>query len=106
MWVRVTCVLKGGVIHGALANDPELFKKKTLKADDTVVFSLKHVLDVIPETKKSAKAAARSAEEAKRAAKEKKAALVAKKKKNKTKKKTKKTAATKKTAKKKTKGRG
>ncbi|MDB5212649.1 MAG: hypothetical protein JWO86_576 [Myxococcaceae bacterium] len=70
MWVRVTCVLKGGVIHGALANDPELFKRKTLKADDTVVFSTKHVLDVIPETKKSAKAAAKSAEEAKRAAAE------------------------------------
>ena len=81
MWVRVTCILKGGVIHGALANDPELFKKKTLKSDDTVVFSLKHVLDVIPETKKSAKAAARSADEAKKAAKEKKAALAAKEKK-------------------------
>jgi uncharacterized FlgJ-related protein len=74
MWVRVTCVLKGGVIHGALANDPELFKKKTLKADDTVVFALKHVLDVIPDTKKAAKAAARSAEVAKKAAKEKLAA--------------------------------
>lgn len=78
MWVRVTCVLEGGVIHGALANDPELFKKKTLKADDTVVFSTKHVLDVIPETKKSAKAAARSAEEAKKAARAKKAAIAAK----------------------------
>ena len=78
MWVRVTCVLAGGVIHGALANDPELFKKKTLKADDTVVFSVKHVLDVIPETKKSAKAAARSAEEAKKAARAAKAALAAK----------------------------
>jgi hypothetical protein len=78
MWVRVTCMLKGGVIHGALANDPELFKKKTLKADDTVVFSMKHVLDVIPETKRSAKDAARRAEDAKKAAKEKKAALAAK----------------------------
>jgi hypothetical protein len=58
MWVRVTCVLKGGEIHGALANDPALFKKKTLKADDTVVFGAKHVLDVIPETKKAAKASA------------------------------------------------
>jgi hypothetical protein len=106
MWVRVTCVLKGGVIHGALANDPELFKKKTLKADDTVVFSLKHVLDVIPDTKKAAKAAARTAEVAKKAAKEKKAALAAKeklaaKKKKKTAAKKKKTAA-KKPARKKT----
>lgn len=100
MWVRVTCVLKGGVIHGALANDPELFKKKTLKADDTVVFSVKHVLDIIPETKKSAKAAARSAEVAKKAAKEKKAALAAKKKT--AKKKTAKKPARKKPARKKT----
>jgi hypothetical protein len=67
MWVRVMCVLKGGVIHGALANDPELFKRKTLKADDTVVFSAKHVLDVIPETKKGAMEAAKKAEDAKKA---------------------------------------
>jgi hypothetical protein len=79
MWVRVTCVLKGGVVHGALANDPELFKKKTLKADDTVVFSTPHILDVIPETKKSAKAAAKHAEEAKKAAKATKTAKTAKK---------------------------
>jgi hypothetical protein len=46
MWVRVTCVLKGGVIHGALANDPQLFKRKTLKADDTVVFKAGHVLEI------------------------------------------------------------
>jgi len=78
MWVRVTCVLKGGEIHGALANDPELFKRKTLKADDTVVFSAKHILDVIPETKKSAKAAAKHAEEAKKAAKAAKGAKAAK----------------------------
>jgi hypothetical protein len=67
MWVRVTCVLKGGIIHGALANDPELFKRKTLKADDTVVFAAKHVLDVIPETKKGALDAAKKAEDAKKA---------------------------------------
>ena len=48
MWVRVTCVLKGGVIHGALANDPELFKRKVLKADDTVVFKAAHVLETEP----------------------------------------------------------
>lgn len=48
MWVRVTCLLKGGVIHGALANDPELFKRKTLKADDTVVFKAAHILDTDP----------------------------------------------------------
>lgn len=46
MWVRVTCVLKGGVVHGALANDPQLFKRKTLKADDTVVFKASHVLEI------------------------------------------------------------
>jgi hypothetical protein len=49
MWVRVTCVLPGGEIHGALANDPALFAPKTLKADDTIVFSAKHVLEVEPE---------------------------------------------------------
>jgi hypothetical protein len=69
MWVNVTCVLAGGEIHGALANDPELFKRKTLKADDTVVFSAKHILDVIPETKKTAKEAAKRADDAKKAAK-------------------------------------
>ncbi len=78
MWVRVTCVLARGEIHGALANDPELFKRKTLKADDTVVFSAKHVLDVIPETKKSAKAAEKSAKEAKEAKKAEKAAQTTK----------------------------
>jgi hypothetical protein len=78
MWVRVTCVLKGGVIHGALANDPELFKRKTLKADDTVVFSAKHVLDVIPATKKGAMEAAKKAEDAKKAQAEARAAEKAK----------------------------
>ena len=62
MWVNVTCVLRGGEIHGALANDPELFKRKTLKADDTVVFSAKNVLDVIPETKKAVQAAQKTAQ--------------------------------------------
>ena len=48
MWVRVTCLMKGGIIHGALANDPELFKRKVLKADDTVVFKAAHVLETDP----------------------------------------------------------
>jgi hypothetical protein len=48
MWVRVSCVLKGGVIHGTLANDPELFKRKVLKANDTVVFKAIHVLETQP----------------------------------------------------------
>jgi hypothetical protein len=68
MWVNVTCMLRGGQIHGALANDPELFKRKTLKADDTVVFSAKNILDVIPETKKTAKAAEAAEKAAKKAA--------------------------------------
>ncbi len=68
MWVRVTCLVKGA-LHGALANDPELFKRKTLKADDTVVFAAKHILDVIPETKKSEKAAMKRAEAAKKVSK-------------------------------------
>jgi hypothetical protein len=50
MWVKVTCVMKDGEIHGALANDPALFGPKTLKADDTVVFTAAHVLDVEPNT--------------------------------------------------------
>ncbi len=45
MWVRVTCIAKGGVLHGSLANYPELFKRKILKADDTVVFRAAHVLE-------------------------------------------------------------
>ena len=48
MWVRVSCLLKGGVIHGTLANDPELFKRKVLKANDTVVFKAGHVLETEP----------------------------------------------------------
>jgi len=48
MWVRVTCLLKGGVIHGSLANDPELFKRKVLEADDTVIFKERHVLETEP----------------------------------------------------------
>lgn len=48
MWVRVSCLLKGGVIHGTLANDPELFKRKVLKENDTVVFKERHVLEVEP----------------------------------------------------------
>jgi hypothetical protein len=46
MWVRVTCALKGGVFHGALANDPQLFKRKTLKENDTVVFKAGNVLEI------------------------------------------------------------
>ena len=48
MWVRVTCLLKGGVIHGSLANDPELFKRKVLKENDTVIFKERHVLETEP----------------------------------------------------------
>jgi hypothetical protein len=48
MWVRVTCIMKGGVVHGSLANDPELFKRKVLKANDTVVFRATHVLETEP----------------------------------------------------------
>lgn len=55
MWVRVTCLMKGGVIHGALANDPELFKRKVLKAKDTIVFKAAHVLETEPPKAKRTK---------------------------------------------------
>jgi len=56
MWVRVTCLMKGGVIHGSLANDPELFKRKVLKADDTVIFKAGHVLETeLPKPARKAK---------------------------------------------------
>ena len=57
MWVRVTCLLEGGVVHGALANDPELFKRKVLKANDTVEFKAAQVLETeLPKPKRKAKA--------------------------------------------------
>jgi hypothetical protein len=46
MWVRVSCVLPRGVLHGVLANDPQLFKRRTLKAGDTVEFTVGHVLEI------------------------------------------------------------
>jgi hypothetical protein len=87
MWVRVTCVLKGGGVHGALANDPQLFRRKTLKADDTVVFKAANVLEIeakpalteAPPKQAAAKqAAAAKAAAAKAAAAEKKRAAAAK----------------------------
>lgn len=54
MWVRVTCILKGGLVHGALANDPKLFKRKVLRADDTVEFKPTHVLETeLPKRKRT-----------------------------------------------------
>jgi hypothetical protein len=66
MWVRVTCLLKGGVIHGSLANDPELFKRKVLEENDTVVFKAAHVLETeLPKPKRKAKAEPRPKPKAK-----------------------------------------
>jgi hypothetical protein len=65
MWVKITCVMDGGEIHGALANDPALFRPKTLKADDTVVFTAAHVLDVEP-AKTAAKETATTAKTSRR----------------------------------------
>lgn len=54
MWVRVTSVRKGGFIEGSLANHPELFKRKVLKANDMVVFKAAHVLETqLPKAKRS-----------------------------------------------------
>lgn len=83
MWVRVTHV-KGGVIHAALANDPQLFKRKTLKADDTVVLKAHHVLEIEanPRLREApAKDSARKAKEEAAAAKKKMAEVEAAKKK-------------------------
>jgi hypothetical protein len=46
MWVEITRVLAGGELHGVLANDPQLFASKTLKAGDPVVFTEEHVLEI------------------------------------------------------------
>jgi hypothetical protein len=68
MWVKITCVMDGGEIHGALANDPALFRPKTLKADDTVVFTAAHVLDVEPTRTAAKKTTKKSAKGPKKAA--------------------------------------
>lgn len=56
MWVRVTGKRKGGIIEGKLANNPELFKRKVLKADSVVLFKPAHVLETeLPKKKRSKK---------------------------------------------------
>jgi len=74
MWVRVKAVRKGGTLEGTLANDPQLFKRKTLKAASTVLFKAGHVLEI------EAKPVLREAEAKVSANKQKEAAAAAKKK--------------------------